>query len=110
MRYFNGNWANSPIIFTGYLFIGLTYSPLIDNQYWTLLNRINVKKKQWSLLISYVQKSHAKLVNNTSFFSVRLLSVLCGHSFISSPPQRPMTSDFEGFSNPDFIHCIIFLS
>ena len=31
------------------------------------------------------------------FFSVRLLSVLCGHSFLSSPPQRPMTSDFEGF-------------
>ena len=32
------------------------------------------------------------------FFSVRLLSVLCDHScFFSSPPQRPMTSDFEGF-------------
>ena len=31
------------------------------------------------------------------FFSVRLLSVLCGHSVFSSPPQRPMTSDVEGF-------------
>ena len=31
------------------------------------------------------------------FFSVRLLSVLCGHSVFSSPSQRPMTSDFEGF-------------
>ena len=31
------------------------------------------------------------------FFSFRLLSVLRGHSFFSSPPQRPMTSDFEGF-------------
>ena len=31
------------------------------------------------------------------FFSVRLLSVLRGHSFFSSPPQWPMTSDFEGF-------------
>ena len=31
------------------------------------------------------------------FFSVRLLSVLCGHSVFSSPPQRPMTYDFEGF-------------
>ena len=31
------------------------------------------------------------------FFSVRLLSVLRGHSFFSFPPQRPMTSDFEGF-------------
>ena len=30
-------------------------------------------------------------------FSVRLLSVLRGHSGFSSPPQRPMTSDFEGF-------------
>ena len=26
------------------------------------------------------------------FFSVRLLLVLRGHSFFSSPPQRPMTS------------------
>ena len=31
------------------------------------------------------------------FFSIRLLSALRGHSFFSSPPQRPMTSDFEGF-------------
>ena len=31
------------------------------------------------------------------FFSVRLLSVLRGHSDFSSPQQRPMTSDFEGF-------------
>ena len=39
-------------------------------------------------------------------FSVRLLSVLRGHSVLSSPPQRPMTSDFEGFSIPDVIHYI----
>ena len=32
-----------------------------------------------------------------SFFSVWLSSVLRGHSVFSSPPQRPMTSDFEGF-------------
>ena len=31
------------------------------------------------------------------FFSVRLLSVLRDHLVFSSPPQRPMTSDFEGF-------------
>ena len=31
------------------------------------------------------------------FFNVRLLSVLRDHSFFSSPPQRLMTSDFEGF-------------
>ena len=31
------------------------------------------------------------------FVIVRLLSVLCGHLFFSSPPQRPMISDFEVF-------------
>ena len=31
------------------------------------------------------------------FFSVRRLSDLHGHSVFSSPPQRPMTSHFEGF-------------
>ena len=28
--------------------------------------------------------------------------------FFPSPPQQPMTSDFEGFSIPDFIHYIYF--
>ena len=42
------------------------------------------------------------------FFSVRLLSVPRGHSGFSSPPQRPMTSNLEGFSIPDFIHYIYF--
>ena len=42
------------------------------------------------------------------FFSVRLLSVLRGHSGFSSLPQRPMTPDFEGFSIPDCIHYIYF--
>ena len=32
-----------------------------------------------------------------SFFSVRHLSVLRGHSVFSSLPQRPMNSDYEGF-------------
>ena len=40
------------------------------------------------------------------FFRVRLLSVLLGHSVFSSPPQQPMTSDFEGFSIPDFIQSV----
>ena len=31
-----------------------------------------------------------------------------GHSFFSSPPQRTMTSDFEGFSFKDCIHYIYF--
>ena len=29
--------------------------------------------------------------------------------FIHPPPQRPMTSNFEGFSIPDFMHYIYFL-
>ena len=41
-------------------------------------------------------------------FSVRFLSLLRGHSDISYSPQRPMTSDFEGFSIPDFSHYIYF--
>ena len=43
------------------------------------------------------------------FFSVRRLLVLRGHSVISSLPQRPMISDFEGFSISDVIHYIYFL-
>ena len=39
--------------------------------------------------------------------SIRLFSVLRGHSFFSSSPQRPMTSDSKGFSIPDFIHYIV---
>ena len=41
---------------------------------------------------------------------VQLLSVLRGHSFFSLPPQRPLTSDLGGFSIPDFIHYIFFIS
>ena len=51
---------------------------------------------------------YAKLFFHTFFLTVRLLSVLRGHSVFTSPPQRPMTSDFEGFSIPDFIHCIYY--
>ena len=42
------------------------------------------------------------------FFRVRLLSILRGHSVFSSRPQRPLTSDFEEFSIPNFIHYINF--
>ena len=38
-----------------------------------------------------------RLFDNSSSSFVRLLSVLRGHSFFPSPPQRPMTSDSEGF-------------
>ena len=36
------------------------------------------------------------------------LWVLRGHLVFSSPPQRPMTFDFEGFSIPDCIRYIYF--
>ena len=46
---------------------------------------------------------------NFFFFFCRWTFVdLRGHWFFPSPPQRPMTSDFEGFSIPDFIHYIYF--
>ena len=40
------------------------------------------------------------------FIFLGFLAFDFGHSFFSSPPQRPMTSDFEGFSIPDCIHYI----
>ena len=43
--------------------------------------------------INYTQSAYYTLFLD----SVRLLSVLRGHSVFSSPPQQPMTSDFEGF-------------
>ena len=64
-----------------------------------------------------VTKTNTKQILNYSlhidffsflFLTIRLLSVLRGHSVFSSPPQRPMTSDFEGFSIPDFINYIYF--
>ena len=46
------------------------------------------------------------------FFNVRLLSVLCGHSVFSSSPQRPITSDFDGFFYPRFypLHLFSYLN
>ena len=43
------------------------------------------------------------------FLAFDILSVVRGHSFFLSSPQRPMISDFEGFSIPDFIHYILML-
>ena len=58
-----------------------------------------------------IKPGHQGQMQHGSFFlflSVRLLLVLRGQSFFSSPPQQPMTSDFKGFSIPDFIHYIYF--
>ena len=43
------------------------------------------------------------------FFSVRhFVGSAWSFGFFPSPPQRPMTSDFEGFSISDVIHFIYF--
>ena len=63
------------------------------------------------LVVLYTWTNSSYICNRSSYFSVRLLSVLRGHSFISSPPQRPMTSDFEEFLYQVLIiNYIIFLS
>ena len=60
--------------------------------------------------------------NQVNFYtlSINKTNLKIGHFFVwtfvgsvwsfgfSSPSQRPMTSDFEGFSIPDFIHYIHF--
>ena len=51
---------------------------------------------QW-ILFSRINTQYHKHLVSFLFFSVWLLSVLRGHSFFPSPPQRPMTSDFEEF-------------
>ena len=59
------------------------------------------------LHVGHLTNTYSILVRFTLslfIFSVRLLPVLRGHSVFSSSPQRPMTSDFEGFLIPDFIH------
>ena len=87
-------------------------NPLFKYQLTISIKSSNVKPAQFELLWTkmFQSRDQAKYVVFCLFFSVRLLSVLRGHSVFSSPPQRPMTSDFEGFSIPDLIHYIIFLS
>ena len=62
--------------------------------------------KQWCDCILY--ERNMKIEFFILFFK-RLTFVGSAWSFFfSSPPQRPMSSDFEGFSIPDFIHYIYF--
>ena len=42
------------------------------------------------------------------FFCFVFYRLTFNGSFFSSPPQQPMTFDFEGFSIPDFIHYIYY--
>ena len=82
--------------------------------YWNvILKKKNILRQDrlflWNIIFRALQDM-SSLVDCVLFclFSVRLLSVLRGHSVFSSPPQRPMISDFERFSIPDCIHYIYF--
>ena len=55
----------------------------------------NVNPNDWIVVL--LSSITEMLVGFLCVFSVRHLSVLRGHSVFSSPPQQPMTSDFEGF-------------
>ena len=68
-------------------------------------NTCKLHHYSWNYSTYYIYKIYVCSFSS-DIFSGRLLSVLRGHSVFSSPPQRPMTSDFEGFSIPDFIHYI----
>ena len=49
------------------------------------------------------------LYNTTKLWTIFFFDFCSAWSFVfSSPPQPPMTSDFEGFSIPDLIHYIYF--
>ena len=72
------------------------------------------RKSRLSLTIytySFMLVSQTKLLLD-SFFKRILAFNFCRFCVVirvfSSPPQRPMTSDFKGFSIPDFIHYIYF--
>ena len=85
-------------------FLGIKISTIPMNPlHWKIYQRVVQK----TFVTIYETRRHF-LYTYFIFFSDRLLSVLRGHSVFSSPPQRPMISDFEGFSNPDFIHYIYF--
>jgi len=68
----------------------------------TVLARI---KYSLSRHVGYIQFLLQRIIHLKKIIIVRLLR---GRSFFSSPPQRPMTSDFKGFSIPDVIYYIYF--
>ena len=63
---------------------------------------------QTLFILQRLQNQNIEFILHVHFFCIRILSVLRCHSGFPSPPQRPMTSDFQGFSIPDFIHYIYF--
>ena len=72
------------------------YKPICPYVLYTC-NSIHVKHLNYWSNLSYFPNLLGTNIKCFCFFSVRLLSVLRGHSVLSSPPQRPITSDFEGF-------------
>ena len=88
------------------------YSQLLQQMY---ISRVECKRILPSSLFNSKQNTFASLfVHSKQGQSSNFVFLVFDfwHSFFSSPPQRPMTSDFEGFPIPDFIHyiyCPIFI-
>ena len=93
------------LILFGYFFSSLLYYELYMNVITNNILTDLILDDSWPTRL-YIDLQLMRLC--FFFFSARLLSVLRGHSVFSSPPQRPMTSDFKGFSIPEFTHCIYF--
>ena len=81
----------------------MTYLKMISEFYLPLLETITTLEAQpWTncfekVLLARIIYSVLAFILFKRINSVRLVSVLRGHSVFSSPPQRPMISDFEGF-------------
>ena len=81
----------------------MTYLKMISEFYLPLLETITTLEAQpWTncfekVLLARIIYSVLAFILFKKINSVRLLTVLRGHSVFSSPPQRPMISDFEGF-------------
>ena len=66
------------------------------------MNTLNLKK-------SFVDFLHSSCyIKKGIFYCSTFVGSAWSFVFFSSPPQRSMTSDFEGFSIPDFIHYLYF--
>ena len=63
---------------------------------------------EWNCAIVVLQCPFFYFLFFLFFFIVRLFVGSAWSFGFSSPPQRPMTSDIEGSSIPDFIHYIYF--
>ena len=62
--------------------------------------------------LNYFKIRHCPLLVTCPIINKSLSSMLVTFTadlhIFSSPPQQPMTTDFKGFSTPDFIHYIYF--